>query len=775
MTESKIYIPKSVAFQRAAKLASSAARQVDNGVPLNEAHVVTLVEYFEFLAPEQFTSLMGPGLSAEFSAVTEHEFPLGLLRERAPLLQLLLDHTSMFAGAFCRDGEDDPRCYREWRRVRQESLPSGQFNGYACLASNITISMTIGQSPPFADSKVQLLKHRILRRSAEILVATGYESEEHLRQILPAQGPDSEQLLAMQVFVLSRRGPDDLMKLCGKINGSSQATLVYWACKDPLIRYLLKAWQWLEPIRYDDVSSLSPEVLKKRGGMLYASWRGGLGAPAGLARRELPGRAAESENRFPCVLGAGQRQRFSPVPVLLVGEAGVGKTAFLRALARHLDQAGGTLGKGLHLEPAEPHEFWNTSGELWEPSTQPIGPQPSGYHLRIRDDQDSQVARWMRLTFMYDDSEHLTRPELRPNFLRRLRAAKALLFFVDDRYFPDRVSKDLKDANRPVEEWPKDAMGLAAWYTRILEAFHDVNTDATHLPVGLVVSKADLLLGGPHLPPPDPAFLITEEMKMELVHAGLKYSGEPDDPFGRLRYCIRNTLSNSKDMNQQAFIFEFLESFRGFIAAVLGQTFRFQIFLTSSLTPNSENRERLPYGVWEVARWIVNQLEPAYQDQAAHRLEQDRAESEQLKNDIEEALVRDREAYADFEAACEQKKKRLNAKVHVAVLDNVLRRSPEATGKRIDSSRERMRTALEEAFSLAELGPVTEGVDPVPFTTRRRMAQQALGRLEEQIAYLTEWREHLSPIKLQAAVLPAQSKKAAMNYIRNTIHKRWAS
>jgi hypothetical protein len=775
MTEPKIYIPKSIAFQRSAKLASSASRQIDNGVPPNEAHVVALLEYFEFLAPEQFTSMMGPGLGAEFSAVTEHEFPLGLLKERAPLLQLLLDHTSMFAGAFCRDGEDDPRCYREWKRVRQESLPSGRFNGYACLASNITMAMTLGQSPPFADSKVQLLKHRILRRTAEILLASGYESEEHLRQILPAQGPDSAQLLAMQVFVLSRRGPDDLLKLCGKINGSSEATLVYWASKDPLIRYLLKTWQWLEPIGYDGESNLSREVLKERGGMLYTTWKGGLGAPAGLAQRELPGSGAEREDRFPCVLGAGQRQRFSPVPLLLIGGPGVGKTAFLRALAWHLDQAGGTLGKGLHLEPAEPHGFWNSTGELWEPSTHAIGAQPRGYHIRVRDDQDPQVARWMRLTLMDHDREDLTRLELRPDFLKRLRAAKALLFFVDDRHFPDRVSKDLKGASHPMEEWPKDAVGLAAWYTRILQAFYDLNSDAMHLPVALVVSKADLLLGGPHLPPPDPAFLITEEVKMELVHAGLKYSGEPDDPFGRLRYCIRNTLSNSKDMNQQAFIFELLERFRGFIAVALGQTYRFQIFLTSSLTPNAENREQLPYGIWEVARWIVNQLEPAYRVQATHQLEQDRAELEQLKKDIEEALVRDKEAYADFEAACKQKEKRLNAKMHVAMLDNVLRRDPDATDKRIDSSKQRMRTALEEAFSSAELGPVTDAVDPVPFTTRRRMVQQALGRLEEQIAYLTEWREHLSPIKLQPAVFPAQSKKAAMNYIRNTMHKRWAS
>ena len=153
MTEPRIYIPKTVAFQRAAKLASSASRQVDNGVPLNEAHVVALLEYFEFLAPEQFTSIIGPGLAAEFSAVTEHEFPLGLLKERAPLLHLLVDHTSMFAGAFLHDGEDDPRCYREWKRVRQEGLPSGQFSGYSCLVSNITMAMTLGQSPTFADSK----------------------------------------------------------------------------------------------------------------------------------------------------------------------------------------------------------------------------------------------------------------------------------------------------------------------------------------------------------------------------------------------------------------------------------------------------------------------------------------------------------------------------------------------------------------------------------------------------------------------------------------------
>ena len=110
--------------------------------------------------------------------------------------------------------------------------------------------------------------------------------------------------------------------------------------------------------------------------MLHTAWRSGLGAPAGLAQRELPRSGPDSEDRFPCVLGAGQRQRFSPVPVSLVGGPGVGKTAFLRALARHLDHAaGGALGKGLHLEPAEPVwilEFNRRTA--WNQTRPPLGP-----------------------------------------------------------------------------------------------------------------------------------------------------------------------------------------------------------------------------------------------------------------------------------------------------------------------------------------------------------------------------------------------------------------
>jgi hypothetical protein len=579
----------------------------------------------------------------------------------------------------------------------------------------------------------------------------------------------------MQVHVLSNGNPDQLTELCGKINGSSDATLFHWASRDPLVRYLLKAWQWLKPIGYDDLSALSPHLLKERGGLLYTKWREGLGAPGGLARRESPGDSTEGEESFPYVLGEGQSHRLSAVPVMLIGAPQVGKTTFLCALARHLEQSGGALGRGLHLEPSESQGFWSSKGELWAPSSRVIRDQPGAYNLRIRDDHDPQVTRWMRLALLDHEREELKKNEFCAEFLRVLRASKALLFFVDDRYFPASVPGDHKYDRSVGEEWPEDALETASWYTRILQAFLDVNKDALHLPVGLVVSKGDLLLGGPHVPPPDPPFLITEEIRMELVHAGLGYPGEPEDPFGRLRHSIRHTLSNSKDTKHQAFVFDLLEKFRGFIAAALAETYRFQIFLTSSATTSATNSEQLPYGAWLVAKWVANQLQPAYRVQARAQLEHDQAELEQLKQNIEGALLRDKAAWGDFEEACRQKDRRFAAKMHAPILDSILARDAGTIGKRIDSARETMHTALDAGFSFAKLTPVSEAIDPAPFPARRRMLQQALGRLEEQIDYLKEWRDNLSGVKSQRTELPAEAKRAVMNYVRSAVQRRWAS
>src|SRR5262249_39582378 len=149
-------------------------------------------------------------------------------------------------------------------------------------------AMTLGQTPGISTAKIQLLKQCILKRTAEVILAFGYEPEEQLRQIRPERGPDAAQLLAMEALVLSKGGPEDIARLSGKITSSLEATFLCWASRDSLVEHMLEQWQWLKPARYDDITELDAGALRKRGGLLYANWKNGMGAPEGLTKREWP-------------------------------------------------------------------------------------------------------------------------------------------------------------------------------------------------------------------------------------------------------------------------------------------------------------------------------------------------------------------------------------------------------------------------------------------------------------------------------------------------------
>jgi hypothetical protein len=241
---------------------------------------------------------------------------------------------------------------------------------------------------------------------------------------------------------------------------------------------------------------------------------------------------------------------------------------------------------------------------------------------------------------------------------------------------------------------------------------------------------------------------------------------EPSTPFDRLRHCIRYNPLNSRDRKTQHLIFQLSEGFRGFISAALGQTYRFQIFLTSSIVPIGESRDRFPVGVWQVVRWMVNQLEPVYRAQSDLQLDHDRAALEQLRRDISGALLRDKEAYADFELAAKLKEERVAAKMQLRLVDKVLARDPETTEKRMESAKKRMAVALEEAFGLADFKPISAAADPAPFTIRRRMAYAARARLEEQIVYLTEWRERLFSKAPSISIATDKNRKAQASFPR---------
>jgi len=747
MSDPRIYVPKALEFQRVAKSAIGAATQLDQGTGMNDAHVFALLEFFEFLAPEQITPLMGPGLAAEFSAIIDREFAWDSLGDRTPLQKLLCTHASVFAGLYCSDRNAEPGCYRTWLRFRESNEAGSPGDREACLIENFEVAVGLGRGSQASNRKLQLLKHQIGTRTAEMLLTAGFRPETTLRHIRRDEVPKPAEILAMQVFVLLKKGPEDLAQVCDWADGSFEATFLCWASRDSFVGEALIAWRWLNPVAYDKFPD-GWETLENHQNLLYAAWQDGKAAPANLALREQPWTETDSEKPFPCFLAKGVKPRFAPVPLMLIGGSGVGKTSFLRALARRLHCARGQLREGIYLESADQPEGGNLIAENFESGMNTSTAEAASYNFRVRDEGDPEVARWMRLQFIDYNGKEIARRTTDPALLKNLRRAQGLFFFVDERSFPDLLPTG--GVCGLMGEDHEDTAELAARYTRILQLYFEVNKDALHLPVALVANKADLLLGATDLLSLNPPFLIPEQTKMELVHAGLPVHAEATDPFARLRSCIRYNLAISRNRQNQRFVFELMEQFKGFIAAVMCHTYRFQIFLTSSLEPGNENHEFFPYGVWDAMQWMFNQLDPGYRRQADASVGRAYRELEEMRILLSTAVVRDHEAHTAYIKAVGLQKQAL-AKLGMNILDHFLQ-------DRVDHASQGMQVALRDALALAELPSASDATDPVPFQLRRRLAEEALERLEYQITYLQEWHEQLSGVHESLPLRPETPK-----------------
>jgi GTPase SAR1 family protein len=765
MSELRIYIPKALAFQRVAKSAIAAATQVDHGTEMNAAHAFALLEFFEFLAPEQITPHMGPGLAAELSAIIESEFDWDSLGDRTPVQSLLCTHASFFAGLYCCDRNEEPRCFRTWLRFQERNTPGSACDRQACLMANFEVAVGLGRGSQASGQKLQLLKHQIATRTAELLLAAGFRPEATLRHIRQDEVPKPAEILAMQVFVLLKKSPEDLARVCAWADGSFEPTFLCWASRDSFVGDALVAWRWLKPVVYDEFPE-EWQTLANHRGLLYAAWQQGKAAPANLALREEPWTDTTVEQPFPCLLAKDVKPRFSPVPLMLIGGSGVGKTTFLRALARGLHSARGRLREGLFLESTDLQELENLKGEKSESGTNAATAAPARYTFRVRDEGDPEVARWIRLQFTDYDGDQIARRTIAPELLRNLRMARGLLFFVDERNFPDLLSNGGVVGGLTGGDH-KDAAELAARYARILQRYFEVNRDALHLPVALVVNKADLLLGSTNLLSLNPPVLIPEQTKMELVHAGLQVQAEATNPFARLRSCIHYNPAISHNSQIQRFAFELIERFKDFIAAAMCHTYRFQIFLTSSLEPKNQNRQSFPYGVWDVIKWMFDQLDPAYRLQADASVERAYKELAEVRILLSAAVLCDHEAHIAYLTAVAQRKQ-VMAKLRMNILDHLLQ-------NRIEHASERMQAALRDALALAELPAVSDEVDPAPFALRRRLAEEALERLEYQIKYLTEWHERLSGIHKSVLLCPERPKNEVTPLRDHLANERRAS
>jgi len=752
MPDLRIYIPKALTFQRLAKSAIAAANELDRGTQLNDHHTFALAEFFDFLAPRQIMPIMGPGLAAELTAIIESEFAGDSLGGRPSLQNLLYTHALVFAGLYCRDGSEEQRCYRT--ELREQNTAGSSYDRHACLMANFEVVLSLGLGSPSANPKLISLKHQIASRTAELLLDAGFHPEAILQHMREDEVPKPAEILALQAFVLLKKSPEDLARVCAWREGASEGTFLCWASRDSFVAGALITWGWLKPVAYDKFP-VEWKPSEDRG-FLAAAWREGKGAPANLAAREEPWTETDAEQPFPCFLDENVKPRFSPVPLMLIGGSGVGKTTFLRALACRLRCARGQLREGIYLESADPMELHNPMGETSDSNTDTSTAEAASCNFCVRDEGDPEVARWMRIQFTDYNGEQIGRRTIAPELLRNLRRARGLLFFVDERSFPGLSSNS---SSRRDDH--KDAADLAARYTRILQRYFDVNKDALHLPVALVVNKADLLLGWSNLLTLDPPFLIPEPTRMELVHAGLQANADATDPFSRLQCCIRYNPAISRNSQTQRFVFELIEQFKGFIAAAMCHTYRFQIFLISSMLHKNEHRQSLPYGVWDVTKWMFNQLDPAYRLQAYASIDRACIELEEMRTLLSTFVLRDHEAHIAYMTTVAQRQALTRMRIK-KILDHLLE-------SRIEHSTKKMQTALQDALAVAGLPAVSDVTDPPPFALRRRLAGETLERLEYQITYLKQWHERLSLVPRRAPSCPEKPKNEVIALKKDVI------
>ena len=148
--------------------------------------------------------------------------------------------------------------------------------------ANFEVAVGLGRDSQVSNQKLQFLKHQIATRTAELLLAAGFQPEATLRHIRQGEVPNPTEILAMQVFVLLKNSPEDLARVCGWADGTLEATFLCWASRDSFVGDALVAWRWLKPIAYDKFPE-EWETTGKYRGLLYGAWQQNKAVPANIS------------------------------------------------------------------------------------------------------------------------------------------------------------------------------------------------------------------------------------------------------------------------------------------------------------------------------------------------------------------------------------------------------------------------------------------------------------------------------------------------------------
>jgi GTPase SAR1 family protein len=291
---------------------------------------------------------------------------------------------------------------------------------------------------------------------------------------------------------------------------------------------------------------------------------------------------------------------FQPVPIFMFGHSGVGKTSYLTAFSYDIQmRSGKTIALGresqvlyeLHqqawrkndLAPTttiQAHNFWQDLNV-------------TGFQTHDYGGKDTQPDQWEQ--------------QLQEAF----RNARGLFFMIE--------ASDCADSAR--------LRAKANWFDAILQYWMQANPALRHVPVGIIITKSDLLFGD-ELAALTRTSLLPLAFEQVLVETPLQHrfphaTQDVQSPIGRLRHLILCDRLNNVHPILQDIAEGMLDNFSQFLSRILGITYNYQIFLTSSLPPRVANDSMHPWGIREPMFWMLKILEKYHLSESKHKFEEE--------------------------------------------------------------------------------------------------------------------------------------------------------
>lgn len=295
---------------------------------------------------------------------------------------------------------------------------------------------------------------------------------------------------------------------------------------------------------------------------------------------------------------------FKPVPLFMFGYSGVGKTSFMTAFCYDAQmrmgrpipgQTGGTITLGRELQT-----YYQNNIENWRDNsiipTDGSGEYTFWEDLNINSYTINDYAA-KKDNQQFDDRDQKMNEDIQEQY----RNSRSLMFFLDDNDYTN----------------PNELRRKASMFDSFLQYWMQSNPEIKHIPICLVLTKADRVFG-PELANLERPMLIPPNFKPEAIDTFIKdrITSENMDElqlsYGRFRDCIINDKANNRIPKFQDIVQMLLDNFEQFFSRMLEITYNYQIFIMSSSAPMDENDKLFPFGVRDPMLWQCRILENIY-------------------------------------------------------------------------------------------------------------------------------------------------------------------